>query len=70
MEKAKWTDGWHEDSESLAYLVEAGCIKRGVRTDHNGQKAVYPYIKSKRGGYDLKTDLKANKRNFERIYWF
>ena len=54
---------------TLEYLIEDGCFKRGVRTVNGTQKTVYPYLEDKNGGYDLATDLRACKRNYDRLYW-
>ena len=66
----KWTNGRHDVSDRFAYFVEYEWIDRGVVYDKNGgAKAVYPYVKDRSGGFRA-AFLKANKRNFEKVWWF
>jgi hypothetical protein len=65
----RWTDGWHDAGESFRYLVEDGYFKRAVRSNFMGETAVYPYLPDKKYGGYTSVNLKANKRNWERISW-
>lgn len=65
--RMSWTEGWHEVHEDLSYLVENGCLVRGI---YDG-RTVYPYLHDKRcGGYDNASGIAANKRNYDRVEWF
>lgn len=65
MKRMNWRDGWHNDGY-IDYYIENGVIVRGVTNDG---KPVKPFIESKEGGYDRVYNMKANKRNYEKIYW-
>ena len=65
MERMNWKDGWH-NYNSIEYYIENGVFVRGKI----GELPVKPYVESKDGGYDRVYNLKANKRNFFKIYWF
>ena len=65
--RMSWSNGWHTVNDNFSYYVEDGCLLRGT---YSGE-TVYPYLKGARfGGYDNASGIKANKRNYERIYWF
>lgn len=68
MERMHWTDGWHIDGVR-GYYIENGIFVRGLTNDG---KAVYPYIKKLQWRRDFERvyNMKANKRNYEKIYWF
>ena len=65
--RMSWSEGWHEIHENFRYFVENGCLVRGVSYGKN----VSPYLKNARfGGYDNASGIAANKRNYDRVYWF
>lgn len=65
--RMSWTEGWHEVHDDFSYLVENGCLVRGI---YDG-KTVYPYLPDKRcGGYDNASGIAASKRNYDRVEWF
>lgn len=66
MERMNWKDGWHS-GEWYDYYIENGVFVCGL--SYEG-KPVKPYIESKDGGYDRVYNMKANKRNYGKIYWF
>lgn len=74
MARMNWKDGWHS-ATWFDYYIENGLFVRGllhngISSISNNGKTVYPYVESKDGGYDRVYDMKANKRNFSKIYWF
>ena len=66
MERMNWKDGWNK-AGNFSYYIENGIFVRGL--SHEG-RPVKPFVKSKAGGYDRVYNMKANKRNYEKIYWF
>lgn len=71
MDRMSWTDGWHVIDANLSILIENGKFVRGTHGHGAEQKTVYPYEKSKTGGYDNASGyIEANKRNFEKLSWF
>lgn len=61
-----WRDGWQEYEAEFFVLIENGKIMRAAVC--NG--IVFPYIKSKDGGYEEVTGkFDANMRNFRKIIW-
>lgn len=69
--KTKWTDGWHDvEGSTLRYYIEDGMFVRGTSGEGFNIRTVYPYLPCKTGGYDnCSRELKANLRNFKKIYW-
>ena len=65
MERMNWQDGWHTDG-IIEYYIENGVYIRGKLNE----KPVAPYVASKNGGYDRVYNMKANKKNYEKLYWF
>lgn len=65
MERTRWTDGWHRVDNNFSYYVENGCLMYG---DFCGF-SLTPYKKNPKGGYDNKSGIKANKRNYEKLIW-
>lgn len=70
MKRMTWKDGWHKIYENLSIYIENGIIERGVARTRNGYVTAYPYISDGHGGYDRAYGVKANKRNFEKLYFF
>ena len=64
MARMNWKDGWH-NYNSIEYYIENGVFVRGKI----GELPVRPYLESEDGYYRV-YNLKANKRNFFKIYWF
>lgn len=66
--KGKWNDGWHRNGK-LMYLVENGRFANGVIDGPFGsQYFVVPCRRDGWGGY-RHVDLKACKRNLDKIEW-
>ena len=65
MERMSWKDGWHTDGR-ISYYIENGVLIRG-KID---ERPANPYVKAKGCGYDRVYNMKANKRNYFKIYWF
>ena len=65
MKRKRWTDGWHEVNCDFSYYVYNGKLMcANMRGEH-----LTPYKRNHKGGYDNATGIKANKRNYDRIYW-
>ena len=68
MERMSWKDGWHK-TDRFSFYIENGIFVRGLTNDG---KTIYPYIRKKPWLVDFERvyNMKANKRNSEKIYWF
>lgn len=61
-----WSEGWHEVDSNFSYYVESGKLMHGNSMGEH----LTPYKKNPNGGYDNARGIAANKRNYDRIYWF
>lgn len=69
MGRMSWIDGWHLINDKFSIYIEGGRIKRGIVKSKSVFVTVYPYKSDKRGGFDF-VEVVANKRNFEKLFFF